>query len=98
MRLLTPPSSRQGASPATRDLSPGDKLRTSRTSPLSRSDLVLWHSTAQANVAGMSAAGGSGNAGVEWVSRAKFADAGSLAWISTEKNPTNAGFTQGIHL
>src|SRR5271165_4569472 len=43
MRLLTPPSSRQGASPATRDLSPGDKLRTSRTSPLSRSDLVLWH-------------------------------------------------------
>src|SRR5271165_6053857 len=43
MRLLTPPSSRQGASPATRDLSPGDKLRTSRTSPLSRSDLVHWH-------------------------------------------------------
>src|SRR5271166_3630084 len=43
MRLLTPPSSRQGASPATRDLSPGDKLRTSRTSPLSRSDLVPWH-------------------------------------------------------
>src|SRR5271165_3361226 len=42
MRLLTPPSSRQGASPATRDLSPGDKLRTSRTSPLSRSDLVHW--------------------------------------------------------
>src|SRR5271165_5424385 len=43
MRLLTPPSSRQGASPATRDLSPGDKLRTSRTSPLSRSDFVPWH-------------------------------------------------------
>src|SRR5271157_134455 len=43
MRLLTPPSSRQGASPATHDLALGLMLRTSRTSPLSRSDLVLWH-------------------------------------------------------
>jgi hypothetical protein len=42
-----------------------DTLRTSRTSPLSRSDLVPWHSTAQANVAGMSVAGQSRHAGVE---------------------------------
>jgi hypothetical protein len=37
------PILRQGASLATNNLFSGDTLRTSRTSPLSRSDLVLWH-------------------------------------------------------
>src|SRR5271165_4395973 len=41
-----------------------------------------WHSTAQANAAGMSAAGGSGNAGVERVSGVKFADTGSLVKLA----------------
>src|SRR5208337_322531 len=43
MRFVTPRSSRQGASPATRDLSLRLMLRASRTSPLSQSDLVPWH-------------------------------------------------------
>src|SRR5271165_431923 len=46
MRFVTPRSSRQGASPATRDLSLRLMLRASRTSPLSQSDLVPWPETA----------------------------------------------------